>query len=82
MVDRQNTPYDYGSVMHYGAYAFSTNDLPTIEPLQPNVEIGQRINMSTLDIEKVRLFYNCSSDGPTFAPIPTTTTGLIKFNQL
>jgi len=63
--------------MHYERDAFSSNGLLTIEPLQPNIEIGQRYNMSTTDIEEVRLFYNCSSNGITFPTIPTTTTGLI-----
>lgn len=62
-VDTQNTPYDYSSIMHYGQYYFSSNDYPTIEPLQSNVTIGQRYNMSTIDIEEVRLFYSCSSAG-------------------
>jgi hypothetical protein len=62
--------------MHYGQDAFSTNGLPTIETLTPNVQIGQRINMSVIDIEEVRLFYNCSSTGITFPTVPTTTTGL------
>ncbi len=75
IVDTQKTPYDYASVMHYEPDAFSSNGLPTIEPLQPNVEIGQRYNMSTTDIEEVRIFYNCSSSGGTLPPIPTTTTG-------
>ncbi len=78
IVNTQNTPYDYASVMHYEPDAFSSNGLPTIEALQPNVTFGQRDNMSTIDIEEVRLFYNCSSRGVTFPPMPTTTTGLLK----
>jgi hypothetical protein len=78
VVDTQNTPYDYASVMHYERDAFSSNGLPTIVPTQPNVQIGQRYNMSTLDILEVRLFYNCSSSGITFPTIPTTTTGIKK----
>jgi hypothetical protein len=61
--------------MHYPRDAFSINGLPTIEPLQPNVSIGQRYNMSAIDIQEVRLFYNCSANGITFPPIPTMTTG-------
>lgn len=74
-VDTQNTPYDYGSVMHYRADAFSSNGLPTIEPLEADVSIGQIYNMSQIDIQEVRLFYNCSASGVTFPEIPTTTSG-------
>ncbi|CAF0748921.1 unnamed protein product [Adineta steineri] len=73
-VDTQNTPYDYKSVMHYEKNTFSVNGLPTIEPLVSNVSIGQRDNMSLIDIQEVRLFYNCSAIGTTLPPISTTTT--------
>lgn len=73
-VDTQNTPYDYGSVMHYPNSAFSANGLPTIEPLQPNVIIGQRVNMSAIDIQEVRLYYSCPTSGVTVPPTTTTTT--------
>ena len=72
-VDTQNTPYDYGSLMHYDAYRLSSNGQPTITPKQSGVTIGQRHNMSAIDIQEVRLFYNCSSTGRTFPPISTTT---------
>ncbi len=64
--------------MHYEPDAFSSNGRPTIEALQSHVAFGQRYNMSTIDIQEVRLFYNCPSAGVTFPPMPTTTTGLIK----
>ena len=73
-VDTQSTPYDYGSLMHYDAYRLSSNGQPTITPKQSGVTIGQRHNMSAIDIQEVRLFYNCSSTGSTFPPISTTTS--------
>lgn len=59
---RCGTPYDFESVMHYDAYAFSKNGLPTIQPLDPNVPIrslGQRDQLSYGDIMRLRLLYNC-----------------------
>jgi len=45
-------PYDYGSIMHYGAFAFTANGQPTITTLQP-ATIGQRNGLSQLDIASV-----------------------------
>jgi hypothetical protein len=70
-VNTQNTPYDYLSIMHYDRYTFSSNDFPTIEPLDENADIGQRFDMSQIDIEEVRLFYNCQSNGITLPTLPT-----------
>ncbi|XP_031148612.2 low choriolytic enzyme-like [Sander lucioperca] len=55
------TPYDYGSVMHYGRFAFSRNRQPTIVPIPDNnVDIGRATQMSPTDILRVNLLYNCS----------------------
>lgn len=60
--DRLGTPYDFGSVMHYGAYFFSRNGRPTIEPLFNSIpisSIGQRIGMSNGDIARLNRLYEC-----------------------
>lgn len=49
--------YDYSSVMHYSAYAFSKNGEKTIIPLLPNVEIGQRNRISKKDFAAVNYMY-------------------------
>ncbi|XP_077323984.1 embryonic protein UVS.2-like [Lithobates pipiens] len=56
------SPYDYGSVMHYDAYAFSnTSNKPTIVPKpDPNVSIGQTDGLSVLDVTKINRLYQCS----------------------
>ncbi|KAJ7999368.1 hypothetical protein DPEC_G00193670 [Dallia pectoralis] len=55
-----NTPYDYDSVMHYGRTAFSVNGKDTIATIpNPNVPIGQRAEMSPIDIQRVNKLYDC-----------------------
>jgi len=49
--------YDYASLMHYGAYAFSKNGKQTIVPLQKGVKIGQRIGLSAKDVLKLKRIY-------------------------
>lgn len=49
--------YDYQSIMHYTAYAFSKNGQPTIIPVQEGVMIGQRKQLSAKDIAAVNAMY-------------------------
>lgn len=52
------TPYDYQSIMHYGATAFTKNGKVTI--LTRNGEhIGQRFGLSQGDIRRINNKYNC-----------------------
>ena len=55
-----NIPYDFDSIMHYDAYAFSRNNEPTIEPLSDTVSLGrlgQRSQLSQYDLDHVRELY-------------------------
>ncbi|XP_023309087.2 hatching enzyme 1.2-like [Lucilia cuprina] len=65
-------PYDYGSVMHYSANAFSTNGRPTIIPTQNmgNTKMGQRDGFSASDVEKLNKMYDCGAPVQTPAPVP------------
>ena len=48
--------YDYGSIMHYPATAFSTNGQPTIIA-KDGAPIGQRTGLSKTDIEAIKELY-------------------------
>ncbi|MDR1363204.1 MAG: M12 family metallopeptidase [Spirochaetaceae bacterium] len=54
---RDSGDYDYGSIMHYGAYAFAKDKkYPTITPNQ-SAEIGQREHLSAGDIAGLEALY-------------------------
>ncbi|WP_060654433.1 M12 family metallopeptidase [Rhodococcus pyridinivorans] len=81
--------YDFGSVMHYSATAFSTNGQPTIVPrvpLPPGVVMGQRNGLSRGDITAVHTLYpdwsgigdrwrNIGGVFPPGAPLSVTSRG-------
>ncbi|KFP79082.1 Meprin A subunit beta, partial [Acanthisitta chloris] len=61
--DFLNVPYDYNSVMHYSKTAFRNGTEPTIVTNIPDFMdvIGQRMDFSDYDLQKLNQLYNCSS---------------------
>lgn len=62
----QGLAYDFDSIMHYDAYAFSGNGQPTLEPLDGSValgRLGQRNGLSGTDKEHLRSLYPASEWG-------------------
>ncbi|XP_068708182.1 low choriolytic enzyme-like [Montipora foliosa] len=62
-INSMGTPYDYGSIMHYGEAYFSKNGKPTIIPKKAGVSIGNRRGISQMDAQEMRLMYNCDANG-------------------
>ncbi|EFO21417.1 NAS-15 protein [Loa loa] len=61
IIDDLDSPYDYDSVTHYSAVAFSKNGKPTIIPksISKVSRIGQRRGLSSIDIWKINKLYDC-----------------------
>ncbi|NWT43514.1 MEP1B protein, partial [Chroicocephalus maculipennis] len=61
--DSLNVPYDYTSVMHYSQNAFRNGTEPTIVTNIPDFMdvIGQRMDFSDYDLQKLNRLYNCAS---------------------
>ncbi|XP_018427273.1 PREDICTED: astacin-like metalloendopeptidase [Nanorana parkeri] len=57
-----NMEYDYTSVMHYGKFAFTNYYVKqSIQPIpNNNINIGQRIGLSNLDVAKINRLYSCN----------------------
>lgn len=62
------TPYDYHSIMHYNALAFTANGKPTIVPRDSSYTdiIGQRHGLSEGDIKRINIKYKCNVDKSSF----------------
>ncbi|KAM7433978.1 hypothetical protein ABFA07_015863 [Porites harrisoni] len=57
-IDSMGSPYDYGSLMHYGSKAFSKNGKPTIvAKTSSKVTLGQRKGISATDAKQMNLLY-------------------------
>ncbi|EDO44551.1 predicted protein, partial [Nematostella vectensis] len=62
MIDTLGVAYDYESVMHYGRQSFSKNKKATIQALgDPTRGLGRTDGLSSLDIMKINLLYDCKS---------------------
>ena len=61
VADVQGIPYDFDSLMHYGAYGFAINrNIPVIRPRSSSISInrfGQRNRLSPYDIMQVNIKY-------------------------
>lgn len=58
--------YDEGSMMHYGPFGFSKNDLPTLESKRGrDSEMGQRAALGPTDIATINMLYGANNVGPT-----------------
>ena len=66
-------PYDFGSIMHYSAGAFSRNNQPVIGTIPPGLVIGQREVLSAGDIDGVSRLYGQT---PSMTTISTNPEGL------
>lgn len=62
-INSLGAPYDYGSVMHYQAYAFTKNGKPTIVAKRPWVTLGNRNGLSSLDAYQIKKLYKCCAWG-------------------
>ncbi|KAK3736748.1 hypothetical protein QZH41_006496 [Actinostola sp. cb2023] len=57
-VDARGVDYDYGSMMHYGKYAFAARGKITIQPKDRKARIGQRRALSRADLQQLNKMYN------------------------
>jgi uncharacterized repeat protein (TIGR02543 family) len=63
-------PYDFASIMHYDDFTFSGNGLPTHVTIPPGIEIGQRQQYSTADLDAVRRLYGSAPTEVTITSLP------------
>ncbi|CAF1133490.1 unnamed protein product [Adineta steineri] len=79
-VETLMTSYDYASVMHYGWNAFAINaSVPTIIPtMNSSAVLGQRVQLSPVDIIEIQRYYGCIPTPYTTNTITTTSTPTIN----
>merc|ERR1711964_702034 len=70
-INSLGTPYDFRSMMHYGATAFGRGrmTIQTVDP-QKQGQIGQRGGFSDIDIKQINLMYCSGKPQPSQGPAP------------
>lgn len=64
-------PYDFGSIMHYGAFDFSKDGVaPAMETVPSGIPIGQRGGLSPSDIDTVQRLYEHVPSQVTVTTVP------------
>ena len=74
---RGSTPYDFGSIMHYGATGFSSEGDATLETIPSGIPIGQRNGYSAADVEGIKRLYGAPPQEVIVATFPTGLTVLV-----
>ena len=70
-------PYDIGSIMHYGPYAFAkdrSRQTLTARSSSGSGRMGQREGFSSLDVQKLNKLYRCGVTTTTTPPTPPPPT--------
>eukprot|EP00111_Clytia_hemisphaerica_P024564 TCONS_00072424-protein len=84
-IDSLGFPYDLKSVMHYGPWAFSNGNGPTIEPLNKRERIYNNGQFSDIDIQQLNAMYcggpHGSGTTTTKAPVTSAPRGKL-FKQV
>ncbi|CAG5122022.1 unnamed protein product [Candidula unifasciata] len=66
MLNTLNTPYDLGSIMHYGPYTNAIDKtIPVITPKPGKavgIQLGQRMALSTWDVVRIQRWYGCTEN--------------------
>jgi hypothetical protein len=81
--ERNATPYDFASIMHYTSTEFSREGGQTLETIPPGIAIGQRIGYSAADLEGIRRLYGAPPQQVTVTSFPVglavLVDGLVTF---
>ena len=58
-----STPYDYYSIMHFPeGYGAVDSEKPTMTALKRPFKIRPGLILSEIDVEEIRILYNCETD--------------------
>ena len=67
------TLYDWGSLMHYGAWGFTKNGAPTLESIPAGMPLSNNVGYSAADIDAIKRLYGAV---PTAVTVTTNPPGL------